>query len=377
MSTNIVGNETSHLFQDFTLGPFTLRNRAVMAPMTRSRAIGNLPNEMMGEYYAQRAEAGLIITEGTTPSPDGLGYPRIPGIYSREQVAAWAQVTRAVHDAGGTIFMQLMHTGRVSHPENLPEGARVVAPSAVALEDTLMWVDERGQAVKIAPPAAMTDDEVWGTVEEYVQAARNAVESGFDGIELHAANGYLIEQFLHPHTNRRDDAWGGSVEKRCRFTLEIARRCSEAIGSDRVGIRVSPYGVFNEMPHHDEIDQTYTYLARMLGELDLVYVHVVNHQAMWAPPVPDAIQTAIRNGFPNAYILSGGYGFESANADLEAGKGDLVAFGRPYLANPDLLERFRRDAALNEPDTTTFYGPGPEGFSQGYTDYPTLEEQAG
>jgi N-ethylmaleimide reductase len=288
-------------------------------------------------------------------------------------VAGWSKVTQAVHELGGTIFVQLMHTGRVSHPENLPEGARVLAPSAVALEETLMWVDERGEAVKMPPPEAMTEGEVKAAVEEYVQAAGHAMEAGFDGIELHGANGYLLEQFLHPHSNRRDDAWGGSVERRCQFVLEVARGCVEAIGGERVGIRLSPYGVFNEMPHYTEIDETYTCLASELGKLDLVFLHIVNHEAMGAPPVPDTIQAEIRKAFPNTYILSGGYGLESANADLEAGKGDLVAFGRPYLANPDLLERFRRGEALNEPDFATFYAPGPEGFAQGYTDYPRLE----
>ena len=373
MTANNATSKALPLFQEFTLGSLSLRNRSVMAPMTRSRAIGNVPNELMAEYYAQRAEAGLIITEGTSPSPNGLGYPRIPGIFSREQVAGWSKVTRAVHELGGTIFVQLMHTGRVSHPENLPDGARVLAPSAVELEDTLMWVDERGEAVKMPPPEAMTDAEVRAAVEEYVQAARNAVEAGFDGIELHGANGYLMEQFLHPHTNRRDDAWGGSMEKRCRFVLEAARRCAEAIGADRVGIRLSPYGVFNEMPNYDEIDETYTYLAQELGRLNLVFIHIVDHEAMGAPSVPKTIQAEIRKAFPNAYILSGGYGFDSANADLEGGKGDLVAFGRPYLANPDLLERLRRGEALNQPDMATFYAPGPEGFAQGYTDYPTLK----
>ncbi|NNM04337.1 MAG: alkene reductase, partial [Gemmatimonadetes bacterium] len=256
MSANKTGQEALPLFQNFTLGSYTLRNRAVMAPMTRSRATGNVPNELMAEYYAQRAEAGLIITEGTSPSPNGLGYPRIPGIFSQEQVDGWSKVTQAVHDVGGRIFVQLMHTGRVSHPENLPEGARVLAPSDVSLEETLMWVDARGKAVKMPGPEAMTDDEVRSTVEEYVQAARNALEAGFDGIELHGANGYLLEQFIHPHTNRRGDAWGGSVENRCRFVLEVARGCAEAIGGERVGIRISPYGVFNEMPHYDGIDET-------------------------------------------------------------------------------------------------------------------------
>lgn len=360
------------LFQETTLGALKLRNRAVMAPMTRSRAIGNIPNVMMAEYYAQRAEAGLIITEGTSPSPNGLGYPRIPGVFSEDQVKGWTHVTEAVHEHGGVIFLQLMHTGRVSHPDNLPEGAKVLAPSEVALEETLMWVDERGEAVKMPPPKAMTSDEVEAAMEEYVEAGRNAVKAGFNGIELHAANGYLMEQFLHPHTNRRDDEWGGSIENRCRFVLDVAGRCVEAMGGDRVGIRISPYGAFNEMPEYPEIDQTYGYLAEELGKLGLAYIHVVNHESMGAPAVPESVQATIREVFPNKYILSGGYDLDSANADLEAGRGDLVAFGRPFLANPDLLKRFRLGAPLNDPDFDTFYGPGRDGFSQGYTDYPTL-----
>lgn len=364
------------LFERHTLGSLELPNRAVMAPMTRSRALGNVPTELMATYYRQRAGAGLIVTEGTSPSPNGLGYPRIPGIYSREQVEGWKQVTRAVHDRGGHIFLQLMHTGRVSHPENLPPHGRVLAPSSVPLEDTLMWVDERGEAVPMPAPEAMTTEEVHAAIQEYALASRNAVEAGFDGVEIHGANGYLGQQFLNPHTNRRGDDFGGSVENRCRFIVEVAKACVEAIGSERVGIRLSPYGVFNEMPHYDEIDETYLYLTRELARLDLVYVHIVNHESMGAPAVPPGIQAAIREAFPNSYILSGGYDYDTAIADLEAGKGDLVAFGRPFLANPDLLERYRSGAELNEPDPDTFYGPGPDGFGQGYIDYPTLDEGA-
>lgn len=362
------------LFDPYILGSVELANRAVMSPMTRSRALDNVPNELMATYYRQRAGAGLIVTEGTSPSPNGLGYPRIPGVFSRAQVDGWKQVTEAVHDEGGRIFLQLMHTGRVAHPANLPDHGRVLAPSAVPLEETLMWVDEEGEAVAMPTAEAMTTEEVYGAIEEFALSARNAVEAGFDGIEIHGANGYLGQQFLNPHTNLRDDEFGGSVEARCRFLVEVARACTEAIGPERVGIRLSPYGVFNEMPHYDEIDETYVHLVRELAELDLVYVHIVDHESMGAPQLPTGIQAAIREVFPNSYILSGGYDGEAANADLEAGKGDLVAFGRPFLANPDLLDRLRAGAGLNEPDTDTFYGPGPDGFAQGYTDYPTMDE---
>jgi N-ethylmaleimide reductase len=336
--------------------------------MTRSRAIGNVPNELMARYYRQRAGAGLIVTEGTSPSPNGLGYPRIPGIFSDEQEAGWRGVTDEVHAAGGRIFVQLMHTGRVSHPANLPEGGEVLAPSAVPLESTGMWVDAAMAEEPIPTARAMTGTEVEAAIREFADAARRAVAAGFDGVELHGANGYLIEQFLHPHTNRREDEWGGSVEARSRFALEVARAVSDAIGAERVGIRVSPYGVFNEMPRYDEVDETYVGLARALGEIGLVYLHLVDHSAMGAPALPEGIRPALQEAFPGAFVLSGGYDLEQAQADLAAGAGDLVAFGRPFLANPDLIERFRTGAELNEPRPDLFYSPGPEG----YVDYATL-----
>ena len=358
---------TASLLEPVRLGPLTLKNRAVMAPMTRSRAIRNVPNELMAEYYRERAGAGLIITEGTSPSPNGLGYPRIPGIFDAEQVEGWSSVTDAVHHRGGRIFVQLMHTGRVTHPENLPEGARAVAPSPVVLEDTAMWVDGQGE-LDIPVAHEMTDEEVREAIREYADAARLAMAAGFDGVELHGANGYLLQQFLHPKTNRRDDAWGGSVENRVRFALEVAEAVAGEIGPDRLGIRISPYGVFNEMPWYDGIDETYDRLVAGLSEIGLLYVHVVDHSAMGAPEVPEAIKRRIREAFDGALILSGGYDFDRANEDLSADRGDLVAFGRPFLANPDLLERFRRGAELNDPRPDLFYTPGAEG----YVDYPTL-----
>ena len=280
------------LFQPARLGDIDLKNRVVMAPMTRCRnGSGHLPGPMVAAYYGQRAGAGLIVTEGTSPSPNGLGYPRIPGIFSDAQVAGWRAVTEIVHAQDARIFMQLMHTGRVAHESNLPEGGEVLAPSAVELPGEI-YSDVEGMQPH-TPAKAMTAEDIIRTREEFVQAARNAVSAGFDGIELHAANGYLAEQFIHPHTNRRSDAYGGSVENRARFVLEIVEGMIGVIGKARVGIRLSPYGVFNDMPHYPEIDETYRYLAQQLDRLGVVYIHLVDHSAMGAPPVPDAIKQAI------------------------------------------------------------------------------------
>ncbi|MEM7415869.1 MAG: alkene reductase [Gemmatimonadota bacterium] len=354
------------LFSSYDLDGTALANRAVMAPMTRSRAIGSVPNELMATYYRQRASAGLIVTEGTAPSANGLGYARIPGVYNQEQADGWRLVTDAVHEEGGRIFCQLMHTGRVTHPGNLPEGARVVGASAVALEETKMWVDAEGGAVEMPVAEEMSGEEVEATIEEFVHATQLSIGAGFDGVELHGANGYLIDQFINPHTNRRSDEWGGSWEARNRFAQEVARRCVAAVGGGRVGIRLSPYGVFNEMPHFDETDEAYVALASELGRIGVAYIHIVDHAAMGAPAVPDALKDRMREAFGRTFILSGGYDFARANADLDAGRADLVAFGRPFLANPDLLQRFADGAALNDPRMDFFYTPGEEG----YTDYP-------
>lgn len=359
------------LFDKLSAKGLELQNRLVMAPLTRSRAIGNVPNDLMETYYAQRANAGLIIAEGTAPSPNGLGYPRIPGIFNRQQVAGWRRVTDAVHAKGGKIFIQLMHTGRVSHPLNLPAGAKVVAPSAIGLEQTKMYTDEQGPQ-PIPVPEAMSQKDITTALEEYVQAARNAVEAGFDGVELHAANGYLLEQFINPAANQREDEYGGSIENRARFVLEVAEAVVEAIGPEKVGIRLSPHGAFNEMdPDYPEVDATYHYLAEELGKIGLVYIHLVDHSSMGTPQVPASIKREIRERFPNLLILSGGYDAERAEKDLQAGHADLIAFGRPFLANPDLVTRLKEGAELNEPDPATFYTPGPDG----YIDYPVLAEQ--
>lgn len=357
----------SLLFSPSQLGPLTLQNRLVMAPLTRCRAIGNIPNPLMAEYYGQRASAGLIITEGTSPSPNGLGYARIPGVFSEAQVAGWKAVTEAAHAGGAKIFMQLMHTGRVSHPLNMPAGARVLAPSALAAAGE-MYTDAAGMQPQPIPEAmSLTDIHI--TLEEYVQAARNAIQAGCDGVELHAANGYLLEQFIRPSANQRTDAYGGNIENRARFVLEVASAVIAAIGKERVGIRLSPYGVFNDMPLYDAIEADYTYLAQQLNRLELVYIHLVDHSAMGAPVVPASVKTAFHTQYHGALILSGGYDAEHAEADLVTGRADLIAVGRPFLANPDLPARWQRQAPLNVPDADTFYTPG----EKGYTNYPFIE----
>ncbi|MDR3652589.1 MAG: alkene reductase [Paludibacter sp.] len=353
------------LFEPTKLGDLELKNKIVMAPMTRSRAIGNVPNALMAEYYGQRASAGLIITEGTSPSPNGLGYSRIPGCFSKEQVAGWKQTTTAVHKADGRIFLQLMHTGRISHVLNLPEGAQIIAPSAVKAAGQ-MWTDSE-QMQDFPIPKQMNDDDLLLTLTEYVASAGHAIEAGFDGVELHAANGYLLEQFLSPISNIRTDKYGGSIENRCRFVLEVVAAVAETIGKERTGIRLSPYGVASDMPLYPEIDETYTYLAEELNKLGIVYLHLVDHSAMGNPEVPFEIKGIIRTRFKNSIILSGGYDKERAEADIESGIADLIAFGRPFINNPNLVERLKNDWPLSQIlKMDLFYTAAGEG----YTDYP-------
>lgn len=355
----------SGLFSEYRLGDVTLTSRIVMAPMTRSRATDNLPNDLMRTYYAQRASAGLILTEGTAPSPNALGYPRIPGIFSEAQVEAWKPITDAVHEKGGHMFMQLMHTGRISHPLNMPAGARVLAPSAIAAGEQ-MYTDAEGMQ-PLPVPEAMTEADIQSTIEEFAQAARNAIAAGFDGIELHAANGYLLEQFIRPTSNQREDNYGGSIENRARFVMEVVEACTSAIGHHKVGIRLSPYGVFNDMPLYDEMEEDYIYLAQELDSQDVVYVHLVDHAAMGAPEVPASIKEEFRDEYCGTLIMSGGYDAERAEKDIP-GKADLIAVGRPFIANPDLPMRWKDGSSVSEPDYDTFYTPG----EKGYTDYSAL-----
>ncbi len=357
----------SVVFSSTSLGSLKLQNHLVMAPMTRSRAIGNIPNALMAEYYAQRGTAGLIITEGVSPSPNGLGYPRIPGIFSAEQIEGWKLVTSAVHSKGAKMFMQVMHCGRVAHPLNLPVGGRVLAPSAVvAVGD--MYTDAEGMKQN-AMPEEMTEADIKSAIAEYVQGAKNAIAAGFDGIELHAANGYLLEQFIRPNSNQRTDSYGGAIENRARFVLEVADAVIDAIGKEKVGIRLSPFGVFNDMPLYDAMESDYSYLAQQLNARQLVYIHLVDHSSMGAPKVPDTIKAIFRSEFKGSLILSGGYDATRADSDIVSAKSDLIAVGKPFLANPDLVERWKAGATMNEVDMNTLYTPGAEG----YTDYPMMD----
>jgi N-ethylmaleimide reductase len=356
----------SKLFSNTVVGPLALQNHLVMSPLTRSRAIGNIPNELMADYYSQRASLGLLIAEGTSPSPNGLGYARIPGMFSAEQVEGWKLVTKAVHAKGAKMFVQLMHCGRIAHPLNLPKGARVLAPSAVAAAGE-MWTDAE-QMKPLPVPQAMTAADIKQTIDEFAQGAKNAIAAGFDGVELHSANGYLLEQFIRPNSNQRTDGYGGTIEGRARFVLEVVDATIKAIGKDKVGIRISPYGVFNDMPLYPEMESDYHYLAKQLNERGLLYIHLVDHSSMGAPVIPDSIRTMLRSQSNLHLIFSGGYDFKRAEGDVAAGKADLIAVGKAILANPDLKKRWETGAALNAPDMNTFYTPGPKG----YTDYPTL-----
>jgi N-ethylmaleimide reductase len=353
----------SSLFSPVTLGRVTLANRVVMAPMTRSRSPGNVPTDLVATYYAQRAEAGLIITEGTSPSPDGLGYSSIPGLFDAAQVKAWRAVTDAVHAAGSRIFAQLMHTGRVGHPLNLPAGARVVGPSAIAAPGQMFTVQQGMQDHPV--PVAMTTDDIAKAIGEFEQAAAHAIEAGFDGVEIHGANGYLVDQFLNTGANQRTDEWGGSIENRARFALEVARRIAARIGADRTGIRLSPYGVFNGMVPDAEHEALYAYLARELGALKLAYVHhIVDHSSMGAPAVPATVKAAIREGFGGTYILSGGYTDAARAAGRPRRRPRRPRGLRPsvHLQPPArLAPEARRDARGRRPPAQVLHA-GPRGL---------------
>lgn len=355
------------LFSPAQVGTIALRNHIVMAPMTRCRAIDNSPNELMATYYQQRATAGLIITEGTSPSPNGLGYARIPGIFTEAQVLGWRMTTSAVHKAGGKIIVQLMHTGRISHSLNMAADAIIVAPSAIKAAGE-MWTDAKGmQGHPI--PKAMTDKDIELARAEYVTAAKHAMEAGFDGVELHGANGYLLEEFLSPLSNVHTDKYGGSIENRCRFVLEVTADVATAIGREKVGIRLSPYGVAGDMRNYPEIDATYDYLSKELNLLNIAYIHLVGHAATGAPTVPIEIKKIIRKNFKKTLIMCGGYDKESAEAALQHDLCDLVGFGRPFINNPDLVQRLEHNQELSQNlKTELFYTAD----HHGYTDYPNF-----
>ncbi len=343
------------LFSPLRVGALNLPSRIVMAPMTRNRSPGQAPNALNAEYYAQRASAGLIVTEGTTPDASGRGYIDIPGLYDAAQVEGWCQVADAVHAKGGHIFVQLMHTGRISHPDFL-DGAAPVAPSAIQAPGQIYT--HEGMKPH-GTPRALAAAEIPALIATYGRAAKLAREAGLDGVEVHGANGYLPGQFLAPNVNQRNDEWGGSVENRARFLLGAVDAALAAIGADRVGVRLSPGGVFNDI--HDA-PATYAYVAAELAKRRLAYLHIFDTK-----PGFD-VAALIRAHYKDTLILNGGYDRARAEADIASGLADLIAFGVPFLANPDLPERLAQGAALNTPDQATFYGGG----AKGYTDYPVL-----
>lgn len=362
-----MSNERS-LFSPFQLGPYELRNRMVMAPMTRSRAgEGNVPSELAAEYYAQRSTAGLIVTEGTQVSPRGVGYTSTPGMHSDEQVAGWRKITDAVHAEGGRIFAQLWHVGRVSHP-SFHGGALPVAPSAIGFEGQVFTYE--GMQPNVTPRALETE-EIAGIVADFAAAARRAYDAGFDGVELHGANGYLIDQFLRDGSNQRTDPYGGSIQNRVRFLVEVTRAVVEVWGGDRVGVRLSPRVAVNGMSDSDPV-ATFSYAAYALNELGLAYLHVLEPIAGPMAVPGERVTPALRAVFRGPLIINGGYDAEAGNAAIARGEGDLVAYGVPFLANPDLPRRYREGAPLNAPERATFYSGGAEG----YIDYPSLDEVA-
>lgn len=351
---------SKQLFSEFHSGSLHLPNRLVMAPMTRNRATGNIPNELMAEYYSQRAAAGLIITEGTSPSDNGLGYPDIPGIFSQDQIEGWKKVTEAVHKKNGRIFLQTMHTGRVGHSLNLQNNTHIIGASEIPAK--LMITTKEGK-LNSSIPQKLTEAGIEKIINDHVQAAINAMEAGFDGIELHAAHGYLIEQFLNPVINNRDDEYGGKIENRAKFLMKITEKAAAAIGAQRIGVRVSPYSTLNDIPSYEDIENDYTFIAEALNKQGINYLHISKTAG-----IEDSVITKIRSEFKNTLIICGGITPEKGEELLKENKADLIGMGMPFLANPDLVHRLKINAPLNPPDVKTFYTPG----SKGYTDYPAL-----
>jgi N-ethylmaleimide reductase len=355
------------LFAPYQLGPLHLANRMVMAPLTRSRAeTGNVPSPLAVEYYAQRASAGLIVTEATQVSEGGQGYVNTPGVHSAPQVERWKQVTDAVHERGGRIFVQLWHVGRISHPD-FRGGEQPIAPSAIAPRGVQVFTPSGLKAVPV--PRAIDAEEIANVVYQFKSAAYNARAAGFDGVEIHGANGYLLDQFLEDGTNQRTDDYGGSVANRARLLMEVVDAVCDVWQRDRVGVRLSPGGTFNDMSDSDPV-ATFSYAVRELASRNLAYLHLIEPAPQQGEhPVPDLSARYFRTLYPGTLIVAGGYNLKRANAALKDGRADLVAFGQLFLANPDLPARFRQEASLNEPDPDTFYGGG----ARGYTDYPALD----
>ncbi|PZM08022.1 alkene reductase [Rhizobium tubonense] len=372
----------TNLFSPLELAGINLPTRIVMAPLTRSRAAqpGNVPSALNVEYYRQRASAALIITEATQISQQGQGYAWTPGIYTPEQIAGWSAVSEAVHLEGGRIFLQLWHVGRVSHPSFQPNGGLPVAPTAMPVPGKTFIVDENGQGIwtDVPVPQELTVEAIQQIIADYVKAARNAIEAGMDGVEIHAGNGYLLDQFINSHSNHRRDDYGGSIQSRARFLLEVTDAISAAIGSRRVGVRLTPMGRFMGMGDETP-EQTFGYIAEELDKRHLAYLHLVEPEIIGTvldenfDPRWGAIMKLLRDRFKGTMILAGGYDYHKAEAAIAAGRGDLIAFGRPFISNPDLPERLRTGSPLNAPDVSTFFG----GDFQGYTDYPSFSPVKG
>ncbi|MHC8285924.1 alkene reductase [Pseudomonas sp. XS1P51] len=368
---------TEQLFKPIKLGRYVLPHRIVMAPLTRSRAgqPGNVPTALNATYYAQRASAALIITEATQVSMQGQGYAWTPGIHSHEQIESWRRVTDTVHAAGGLIFLQLWHVGRISHPALQPDGMLPVAPSAIKPAGSAFIENEAGEGelVPFITPRALQIEEMPYLIKQFERGAKNALSAGFDGVEVHCANGYLFDQFINSGSNQRTDEYGGPIENRARLPLEVIQAVCEICGPDRVGVRLSPSSTFNDISD-DNREETFGYLAEKLNDYKLAYLHLVNpaigalEQNIPLSPEAQRMLTLMREKYRGTLMLAGGFNHDTAEAWLAQGKADLIAFGRKFLANPDLPERLRQGAPLNPEDQTTFYGGG----AKGYTDYPSL-----
>src|SRR6202049_1660248 len=355
----------SKLLEPFKLGPSTLPNRLVMAPLTRNRAVAGLvPHPLAVEYYGQRASAGLLVTEASQVSRQGQGYQDTPGIYSKEQVAGWRKVTNRVHERGGRIFIQLWHVGRISHVDLQENQQAPVAPSAVRAKGKTFV---NGTFAAGSEPRALALEEIPGIVESFRRGAANALEAGFDGVEIHGANGYLLDQFAKDGANKRTDIYGGSIENRARLMLEVAKVVTAEAGAARTGLRILPGAAANDISDSNP-QPLFDYIVDHLNALKLVYIHVIEGSTGGPRDIAPFDYASLRKRFKGAYVANNGYDFERANKVLAANTADLIAFGKPFIANPDLVERLKRGAPLNAPDKATFYGGG----AKGYTDYPVL-----
>jgi 2,4-dienoyl-CoA reductase-like NADH-dependent reductase (Old Yellow Enzyme family) len=366
---------TINIFEPVKIGSLQLKNRIAMAPMTRARNADGIPNDDNALYYAQRAGAGLIITEGTAISDTAKGVLYIPGIYTAKQAEGWKKVTKAVHEKGSIIFSQLWHVGRVSHTSNQPGGMAPVGPSDIQAANTFAWgYDENGHEgfVKVSRPRALSANEVKQVVNDFANAANNAVEAGFDGVEIHGANGYLVEQFLNPFVNNRTDEYGGSIENRSRFLLEIVDASIAAIGNHKVGVRLTPYGGLGDLPHYDEIEATYQYLAKELKRRNVAYIHLMDQQSKGSHALPDGFIERFRSWYDGVIILAGSMNREKSEKLINAGTIDIAGFGEPFISNPDLVERLQNNWELTPPNRDLHYGLG----RHGYTDWKSYNSTA-